>query len=341
MIRSVTSALLALGLLLALAPSAAGEGENKPVAIIVEPVKDFEVAPQGKVLDATFEIRNAGEAPLEITDVRPACGCTVVEYDKVVAPGETAKIRAQVETDSFSGAIAKTIAVFTNDPENPKLQLVVKAEIKPYIGVAPGYARFSYVQGEPIGKISQTLWAEDQRDVKVLEVKAPYDHVKVEHHQATEEERSPKSSGEQWVIDITIDEYSPVGALRDYVVVTTDHPEQKTVQIPISGFVRPRQWVTPEKVELGQLETSVLPATRTFAFTNFITDEIEIEKVETGFEAMTAQVEAAPRQPGHRFQVTLTLGPEMPKGPIDTVIKIHTTDPKNPVVEVPISGAIL
>ena len=111
------------------------------------PIKEFGTIRKGDVLVHEFGIRNEGSADLELTSVRPACGCTVVEYQRVIMPGEVGKVKAVVKTDAFSGPINKTIAVFTNDPDNPKLKLAVKADVRPYIKVLPGYARYNLVQG--------------------------------------------------------------------------------------------------------------------------------------------------------------------------------------------------
>ena len=333
---------LAVVTLLALAivamPALAQEGA--PSAEPLEPIKDFETVAKGEVLQHVFQIRNGGSTELELTDVRPACGCTVADYDRSIAPGEIGDIRIQVKTDNFAGPISKAIAVFTNDTDNPKLQLVVKADVKPYITVLPGFARYNYVQGESVETVPQTIWAEGTDDLEILAVNSPHDHLQVSFREATEEERNPKGEGRQWRLEFTLSETAPVGALRDYVTVELNHPKQQLAKIPISGFVRPRQHVTPPSGDFGQVEPSLLPQTRTLHFTNFGTDGIELTEVDTGLSGLQAEVVPSENQPGHRFKVVLTLSEQMPAGAFDSVIKIHTTDAKNPVVEVPVKGLI-
>ena len=336
--RIIPTLLAALALL---APAVSATAEGKPRAVPLAPIEEFDIIPKGQVISHTFEIKNEGDAPLELTDVRPACGCTVARYDKTIAPGEVGKVSVKIKTDNFAGPIAKSVAVFTNDSENPKLQLVVKAQVKPYIQVLPGYVRYNYVQGEEVQPISQTVWAEDGSDVNVVGVQPPHDYVKVSFREATDEERKEKSTGRQWRVIVSIDKDSPVGPLTDYVVVQLDHPKQKVAKIPVSGFVRPRQHITPQEVDFGKLDN--LPLRRTFHFSNFITDPIELTSIDTGFEAITAEVTPSSRETekGYRFKLLLTIGPEMPKGAFDSEIKIHTTDEQNPVITLPIKGIIL
>lgn len=331
---------LALLAVVATGPLAMAQ-DGSPKAQPVEPIKDFETVPKGEILQHQFLIRNTGDAVLEITDVRPACGCTVADFDRSIAPGESGKVNIRMKTENFAGPIAKTVAVFTSDTDNPKIELVVKADVKPYITVLPGFARYNYVQGEPVEAIPQTIWAENGEDLEVLAAHSPHDYLKVSFREATEEERNPKGMGRQWRLVFQLSDGAPVGALRDYVTVELNHPKQKMAKIPISGFVRPRQHVTPNDADFGEVDTSMLPLQRTLHFTSFISDSIELTKVETGIEGLAAEVVPSESQPGYRFKVVLTLGEGMPKGDFASMIKIHTTDAKNPVVEVPIKGNVI
>lgn len=310
-----------------------------PRAVMVEPIKDFEVVPQGEHIKHAFEIRNEGDETLAITDVRPACGCTVARYDKQIAPGGVGRIDADVDTVSFNGVIAKTISVYTNDPDNPRLELVVKADVRPHIAVEPGFARFSYVQGETVGVISQLLWVPDGGDVGIVKIDTPYDHINVRHREAKTQERK-EGTGKQWVIDIELAADAPIGALRDFVEVHLDHPQQKKIQIPLSGFVRPRQHATPYELDVGELSASDLPRDYTVVFTNFVTEGVELTNIETGFDALTAEVTPL-ENTGHRFQVLLRITDEMPKGSFKGTVKIHSTDKKSPVFELPVTGKVL
>jgi len=122
----------------------------KPVIDIAEKIKDFGVVAKGDKLNATFVVKNTGAAPLEITQVRPTCGCTVANFDKTIAPGGTGKIDAEVDTAGFNGPISKAVLVFSNDPATPQVNLVVKADIRAFIEVLPrNLIRFNVLSGEP------------------------------------------------------------------------------------------------------------------------------------------------------------------------------------------------
>ncbi len=341
MTRRFTIALLALCTVLIPMITAVAQESSGPKAVAVQPIKEFEMIPKGEKISHAFEIRNEGTSTLELTKVRPSCGCTIARFDKTIAPGEVGLVRTKLDTANFTGPISKSIAVFTNDPDNPKLQLVIKATVKPYIGVEPGFARFIYVQGEEIRPITQTIWSEDGSDFKIVEAKTPFDHLTARVREAEPEERKEDKPGRQWRVELHLDPNAQVGPLGKYLDVKVDHPKQQVVKIPISGFIRPRQWVTPANVDFGELDGAALPYKRTLAFTNFITAGISVSEIDTGYEALSVEVRETGKIDGHRFQLMVTIGTEMPKGSFSTVLKIHTTDKENPVVKVPVKGVVI
>ncbi len=45
-------------------------------------------------------------------------------------PGEKGKLTAKIDTHNRSGLTTKSVEVFTNDPERPKVVLMLKADIE-------------------------------------------------------------------------------------------------------------------------------------------------------------------------------------------------------------------
>lgn len=68
----------------------------------------------GKVT-CTFIIKNTGSAPLAITRVVAACGCTTPVYEtEPIAPGAESKIVVTFNPAGRPGQFVKTIAVYSN-----------------------------------------------------------------------------------------------------------------------------------------------------------------------------------------------------------------------------------
>ena len=338
--RHLKTAILALCAVLFVTTSLLAQGATGgPKASVAEPIKDMGVVPKGDKIAHDFEIRNEGTAPLEISEVRPACGCTVAKFDRTIAPGQTGKVSLEIDTATFNGPVSKGVTVFTSDPATPQIELTVRADVEPFIAVKPGYARYITVQGEKEkGHIVQTLWAPDGAPLEVVKVESPYPFLKTEVHEATAEERMTDAPGRQWKIDMTLDhDAAPVGALAGFLLVHVNHPKQKLVQIPISGFVRPVITVTPPTANFGSVELKE-PMKAVLNIRSFSTEPIRITSIDAG-AGVEAQLESV--QEGREYQVRLTLKPEIGKGPINHKITIHTDSPKKPVIEVDLVGTVL
>src|SRR5437870_3299398 len=109
--RHSSTAILALCAILIAAALALAADAGKPKAVAAEPIKDMGVVPKGEKVTHDFLIKNDGTVPLEITEVRPACGCTVADFDKKIAPGQSGKVHVVVDTETFAGPIAKGVSV--------------------------------------------------------------------------------------------------------------------------------------------------------------------------------------------------------------------------------------
>jgi hypothetical protein len=337
--RTLRPAILTLCAAALLATSAAAQ-QLHPRVVLPEPTHDAGKVAKGESIVHDFLIRNDGEAPLQITDVRPACGCTVADFDRTIAPGETGKVHATLDSSTFDGPISKTITVLTNDPVNPKLQLAIKAEVQPYLFIQPGYARFVQAQQSEPGSVTQILFTTTFDDLKILEVESPYPFLTVTYREAKKEDE-PRSQGvgRQWVVDLTLD-YSkaPVGTLAEYVTIRTNHPSQAVLKLPISGFVRPMIAVTPTEADFGEIKLEE-EQKASMLIRSFATEEVQVTAAETDVPGVQLSVE--PVEAGRRYNLQVTLSPDMPKGPFAGTIKITTDSKKSPTIEVPLRGTAI
>ena len=81
----------------------------------------------GEEVNAKFTVKNSGEYPLIISEVKGSCSCTVADYpEEPIAPGETGIIKATVKTENATvGKLVKEIRVIANtDPSITKLKIM-------------------------------------------------------------------------------------------------------------------------------------------------------------------------------------------------------------------------
>lgn len=325
---------------LSFAPSLTAEvTDGAPSAAVAEPVMDAGVLPVGEPIEAEFVIQNRGDARLEITSVQPACGCTVADYDAAIEPGATGRIRAVVDTTSEVGPNTKAIAVFTNDPENPRIELSIKSDVRPFLTMEPGYARFtSFVHDDRDQGIPQILWTDDFQELEVTAVEKPGDWIEVSYREATDAERSDRGVGTQWRIDVTLSKKTPVGPLANRVLLRTNHPKQKVVEIPISGFVRPMVAVTPPELNFGRIDPGEAQQWGILV-RNFGSAPLQIEGFDSTVEGMEVSIE--PLQEGQQYKLVFTPTAKMAKGPFSGRIELDTNLPQQPTITVNLQGEVL
>ncbi len=104
---------------------------------VVAPSFDNGVTARGDSIKHVFELKNAGDAPVTITEAKASCSCTAaVVSDPVVQPGGTAKIEVSFNTRGRKGQQAKTVKVFTDSSLTPWLALTVSGDIRPAVALS-------------------------------------------------------------------------------------------------------------------------------------------------------------------------------------------------------------
>ncbi|TRO65563.1 DUF1573 domain-containing protein [Christiangramia sabulilitoris] len=84
-----------------------------------------------------FEVKNIGDAPLIIEDVKSSCGCTVPKKpENPIMPGETGEIQVKYDTKRV-GPIRKTVTVYSNSNE-PVKALKIKGAVIDVPGTTDG-----------------------------------------------------------------------------------------------------------------------------------------------------------------------------------------------------------
>lgn len=336
---SLTALLAAIALISPTLGTGQSAGGNAPAAYVVEPIVDFGVVMKGKPIQHAFVIRNEGAATLRITEVKPACGCTVADYDAVIEPGAAGEVRARLDTTKFKGPLAKSIQVFTNDAETPRITLVIKANVKAAVEARPGYARFVTVYGEEQATVTQTVWAPGRDDFEISKVVSPYSYLDVgfsEGGGGGEDEAA--ASGKEWRVEMTLDANAPTGPLADFVLVHTNLDDQRIFKIPITGFVRPVLSVTPRFADFGRLEITE-PQVASLEIRNLGTSSVSLGEISTDLEGLATELEEI--EAGKVYKVILTLSPGMPKGQFDGLVTIGTTSARQPTIEVSVRGVVL
>ena len=107
----------------------AEEVVHAPKLVCDEPTYKFGELESSETVEHTFILRNEGDLDLEITRVKPACGCTAANLsEKIIHPGGEAQIRTRLSLRGRRGRQRKSITVESNDPKQPRLLLWIQLQ---------------------------------------------------------------------------------------------------------------------------------------------------------------------------------------------------------------------
>lgn len=86
---------------------------------------NFGTLKEGDSIRMTYRFKNTGSKPLLISQVRPACGCTIANYsEEPVLSGEESEIVANFNSEGHPGFTNKTIQVVSNTKNKIKQNLL-------------------------------------------------------------------------------------------------------------------------------------------------------------------------------------------------------------------------
>lgn len=295
----------------------------------------FGVVVHGTDAVHTFLIYNGSDKPLALKRATGPPNLSVAILDATIPAGGEGRVEVKVDTFAVAGPARLRATIETDAAERPQLLFEVTIDVRAYIIVQPMGARYDVVRWSPEGGVGHTLWAADGAPFKILSLESPYSHLRVAFRPAQSAERDPSGPEQQWRIESTIATDAPVGAIAGFVVARTDHPRQKNVWIPVTGFVRPLFAVTPPTASLGDVSLS-RRRTSGLHVKNFATEPIAIQGATTDVAGLRASV--LPIEDGRSYRVELAASDEAQPGPFSGLVKIQTASEKEPVIEVPVTG---
>lgn len=337
---------LALAAPLAIAQERTAEAATGgPRLTLVEPIKDFGTVAKGEKLNWSFEVKNTGTTDLEIIAAKPACGCTVADFDKVIKPGQTGKVQANVDTANFAGPIAKSVTLETNDTATPTAQVTITAIVKPFVDAYPqGFVRYNMLQGD-VEKQSITIYSEDETPFEIVSVESPQEWIKATVRKAEGADIVPKvgrAGQNQYKLDVTVGgPDTQVGPIAERIKITTNSKHQPEFFITVNGVVRPTFRVEPTGINFGEVAPSDTAATRTIVLRSNdlkTPERFAVSKVESGVAGVSASVK--PTEKKGEFEVTLQVGKDAKPGALDGSVLIHTNDSVKPLVTIPVRGTV-
>jgi len=281
MLRQVILPTLALFIALVAPGAPAQEVEHTPAPKIAcdEPVYNFGDMENSRNVEHTFEIRNDGDLTLEISNVKPTCGCTVANISqRSIPPGETAKITARLSLRGRQGRQRKAINVRSNDPQTPTLMLYLEGNAVTEVNVNPRNIFFGRIGSRSVVTGAVELTIRSTNRVTITKLESHSEQLAVKNQIADE--------GRLYRVLINTVPPLPQGTLRSSVRIETDHPQYPAMDIVVSAFVVGDITFAPPVIDL--VEQPDKRFTRYVLLRSESTDAFDVTEIETPDDSITA-----------------------------------------------------
>lgn len=224
--------------------------EAKPKIGFEKTVHDFGQMYIGQKGECEFQFKNAGSGLLEISSIKTTCGCTVPTLaKKQYQPGEDGIIKIKYSGQSRPGSVTKSIYVNTNDTENPKVKLMIKAKVVPHIEVSPSELCFSEGQ-ENVAAQDITLKSRDGGVFAITGFTSTNNVISIEF--------DPNVSASYFAFKPKVDMKKLKWNQDGTIKIKLSHPKQHSVDIhyeTLSRFEIQPTSLLLNKIEPGQSQT--------------------------------------------------------------------------------------
>ncbi|MEP0847948.1 MAG: DUF1573 domain-containing protein [Phycisphaerae bacterium] len=292
---------------------------------------DFGTRWQGQPTETRLELKNVGDAELQLTDVRTDCGCTAAKPTRnTLPPGEACDLVIQYDTFRPDEIVRKRVHILTNEPGQPPRTIEVTGRVRPVVRMEPADGlNFDVVSGRTAVSRSVELHNEYSQPLA----------LKVDQHppgiSLSLEELEP---GQRWRLTAATVPPLNDGSIKKIAALQTGNSEVAEVRFQILGVVRDRVVVLPPQIVVG--DRAPAAGTRPIRVLPRGGQPLRIVSVQSSDPHITTRILPPPETQGSRsasapisIEVVLPPAEQIAEG---ATIRIQTDDPEFPSLEVPV-----
>jgi hypothetical protein len=289
---------------------------------------DFGKIQANEVVRHDFIFTNVGTTRLELTDVRPSCGCTTAgTWDRSVEPGQRGKIPLQFNSAGFSGTVSKSATVTCNDPTQPTVILSLRATVWKAIDVNPAYAYF-FVTEANLANESRVIRITNnqEEDLKLSDLQCT--------NSAFKAELKTIKPGKEFEVHIRLAPPLSAPTTQGQITLKTSSTNLPLISINSIVTVQPSISVMPQQL---YLPTGPVQSNNLYSITIRNNGATNIALSDPTVNVEGASVKLQENQPGKVFTVQVSFPPgyQLPAGrPVE--LAVRSTHPQQPLIKVPV-----
>jgi len=312
--------------------------EGTPKIQFDKTVYDFGKTSQVETVTGSFTFRNAGDEILKLEKPTTSCGCTVADLKPdSLQPGEKGELTFSLNMPSIRSLLEKHITVTSNDPQNPSVELTIKANYVPLFEFYPTLVRFDIRSGS---ETNVTLVAQ-RTDGKKLNI------TKIEPSKpwiTATLDASLKSNDARILVNA-----KPTGAprsLSEHVRVFVDNSENPVVSLFINGRIlgdiafTPEMlfWTISDPANFNKPEAESLRSKRLIATSTVPGQSFELSKPSSSIPEL--ELELVAKDKGKTYELVAKLT-KLPAETVHGMISVESNLSTQPKIWLPITVAVL
>lgn len=261
-------------------------GWAAPIIMSPEPLFDFGERDNEEKVTHDFVVKNTGDEPLQITDVKTTCGCTVAKPEvNTLAPGEETKVGVTFNLKGKQGPQNKKITVLTNDPTTPQYYLELKGTALALIMMDPTLLNFGKIADNDPHSLPITV--RTTKEDFTFEIK----DVTVEGAAPVQTVVETVTPGKEYKIVATTNTNLMPGSITGTININTTEATRPVLQVKVFGHVIGALTIQPNFIRIQSNSDPNAP--RSTQFLQVVagrTKEFELLEVIAPIEGMKAEL---------------------------------------------------
>ena len=204
-------------------PITVDPAKGQPKIEVENPVLDFGKTGPSKKHKGQYKFKNIGTATLKIKEVKPTCGCQIVKLTKkIYEPGESGTINLTFTSPSHEGSVSKYLYIISNDPENPRFELTVKATVELVIITEPKDLKLS-LKTENGGIVPITIKSKDGSLFAITNVSTIKKTITADF--------DPKKKATQFTLNPIVDLDKLILNPTGSITINLNHPDTRIIRV--------------------------------------------------------------------------------------------------------------
>jgi hypothetical protein len=309
----------------------AASGASKPRIKFDQTTYDFGKTSQVETVTGTFSFRNTGDAPLVMGKPTTSCGCTVAGVKpSTLKPGEKGELTFSLNLGRTRAVLNRQITVESNDPENPKVVLTIKADYTPLYEMSPSSIYLALREGDTTN-LTARVTRTDGKPIKLAKITSgqPWVHASVRPN--------TEGSNASVQLDIKVQAEGKSRYFSDQLVALIEGSDQPAFTLPISGRITGDLVLTPESLYWPISDPDKAIKARRILLKSSRPEKLEIKNLSSSLPQIT--VETVWNEDGKNVELIAKLA-SVPDRSLNGTIRFETNVPGQPEVQIPVTSNV-